>query len=148
MTLLLFIARLFRPFRATQVATWVFIAVLTVYYVPVLVLKMRICLPIAAFWDPDPDPDPAAVAARCLDEGAIFIADTITSAISDMAILLLPVPATLSLRMPAAKKLRMWLMLCVGGFAVLASFVRLYLVVKIRHSRDTTVDFVRLNLLG
>ncbi|GME26685.1 hypothetical protein GTA08_BOTSDO04140 [Neofusicoccum parvum] len=111
------------------------------YYLPVMIIKIQICKPIHAFWDSD-------IKSTCLDQRAIFVADTILSAVTDLAVLVLPIPASLSLRMPMAKKLKVWAMLGVGGIATGASFVRMYLVIKLQNSTDSTVDFVRFNLLG
>ncbi|KAL1632396.1 hypothetical protein SLS56_003638 [Neofusicoccum ribis] len=139
--LLLVIARVFNVFKTTKIVTYVLIGAMVGYYLPVMIIKIQICKPIHAFWDSD-------IKATCLDQRAIFVADTVLSAVTDLAVLVLPIPASLSLRMPMAKKLKVWAMLGVGGIATGASFVRMYLVIKLQNSTDSTVDFVRFNLLG
>jgi hypothetical protein len=140
-TLLLVIARVFNPFKATRTITFILIVGMVIYYLPVLILKARVCDPISGFWDSD-------IPAQCLDQRAIFIADTVMSAITDLAVLLLPLPATLSLRLAPRKKLKVWAMLGLGGVATVASFVRMFLVIQLQDSTDSSVDFVRFNLLG
>ncbi|PVH95454.1 hypothetical protein DM02DRAFT_149138 [Periconia macrospinosa] len=88
------------------------------------------------------------VKATCFNQRAIFVADTVISAVTDSAVLILPIPAVISLRMPFKKKVKVWLMLGIGGIATGASFVRMVIVIRLQQSQDQTVDFVRFNLLG
>lgn len=111
------------------------------YYVPVLIIKINICRPIAAYWDP-------SVPAHCLNQRAVLVADTVVSAVTDLAVLLAPAPVIRAIKMSCRQKFRVYLLLGAGGVATVASFVRIYLVVQLQKSDDQTVDFVRFNLLG
>ncbi|KAM5352830.1 hypothetical protein ACJ41O_005552 [Fusarium nematophilum] len=122
-------------------ATYTVMIVMIGYYLPVLIIKILICRPIAAFWDP-------TIKAECFNQRAIFVADTAISAVTDLAVLMLPIPAAVSLRMPWAKRLRVMAILGAGGIATAASIVRMVLVVRLQQSDDETVDFIRFNLLG
>ena len=55
------------------------------YYLPVMIIKARICNPIAALWTPD-------LPAVCLDRVKLFYLDTVMSALTDVVILILPIP--------------------------------------------------------
>lgn len=90
----------------------------------------------------------AVAAAICLNESDLFVADTVLSALTDFAVLALPIPATMSLRLPFRRRLRVWAMLGLGGVATLASIVRMVVVIRLRNVTDETVEFVRFNLLG
>lgn len=70
------------------------------------------------------------------------------SAVTDLAILILPIPLVWSLHMPTKKKVRIGLLLGAGGIATGASVVRLILVFQPNSFADETVSFVRFNLLG
>lgn len=114
---------------------------MTGYYVPVLFIKMNICQPIRGYWDP-------SVPSHCLDQRAVFVADTVVSAVTDLAVLLAPVPVIRAIKMSFTQKIRVYLLLGAGGVATVASFIRMYLVIQLQQSNDQTVDFVRFNLLG
>ncbi|KAL5933547.1 hypothetical protein ACKVV7_005483 [Pyricularia oryzae] len=147
--LLLVIARVFNSFRKTRIITFLLVGAMAFYYAPMLFLKMNVCRPISGFWTPLASMEPGAPVPVCLNQRAMFVADTIISAITDTAVLIIPIPATLSLRMPWQRRLKVWSMLGLGGVATAASIVRLVIVfTSIQESEDQTVDFVRFNLLG
>ncbi|GJC94480.1 integral membrane protein [Colletotrichum higginsianum] len=93
------------------------------------------------FWD-------TSVEAVCFDQRAIFVADTVISAITDMAVLCLPIPVAVTLRMPWTRRLKVIAMLSAGGVATAASIVRMVIVIQLQKSNDQSVDFIRFNLLG
>ncbi|PVI00226.1 hypothetical protein DM02DRAFT_655676 [Periconia macrospinosa] len=72
----------------------------------------------------------------------------IISTVTDSAVLILPIPAVISLQMPFKQKVKVRSMLGIGGIATGASFVRMVIVIRLQKSQDQTVDFVRFNLLG
>ncbi|TDZ24843.1 hypothetical protein Cob_v002506 [Colletotrichum orbiculare MAFF 240422] len=128
-------------FKKTVIGTYAIIIFMTGYYVPVLAIKSVICRPVAGFWDPD-------VQADCFNQRAIFVADTAVSAVTDLAVLCLPIPVAITLRMSWSKRLKVLAMLSAGGVATAASIVRMILVVGLQKSEDEPVDFIRFNLLG
>lgn len=143
---------MFHTFTATRIVALVLIGVMALYYLPALIIKINVCRPIAAFWSPPPlaagaDGD-NAVTATCIDQVDLFVADTVLSAVTDFAVLALPIPATMSLRLPLRRRLRVWAMLGLGGVATLVSIVRMVVVIQMRGVTDQTVEFVRFNLLG
>lgn len=140
-TLLLVVIRVFSINRGFVIFGYCFIAAMAAYYVPVLFIKINICRPIEGFWDP-------SVPSQCFNQRAIFVADTVVSAVTDLAVLLAPVPVILALNMSFWQKVKVYLLLGAGGVATVASFIRMYLVIKLQESQDQTVDFVRFNLLG
>ena len=83
-----------------------------------------------------------------MNQRILFTADTCMSAVSDLAILSLPIPLTWSLKVPLKKKLKIIALLGAGGVATASSIVRLVLVVYLGDSTDLTTSFVRFNLLG
>ncbi|KAF6823098.1 integral membrane protein [Colletotrichum plurivorum] len=141
LALLLIVTRVFRTYRKTVLGTYAVIIFMTGYYLPVLVIKTLICRPVSGFWDPD-------VKADCFNQRAIFVADTAVSAVTDLAVLCLPIPVAVTLRMSWSKRLKVIAMLSAGGIATAASIVRMILVVQLQKSEDEPVDFIRFNLLG
>ncbi|KAJ6171931.1 hypothetical protein N7470_000998 [Penicillium chermesinum] len=118
--LLWIMAWVFSPFRKAVIFIYIFMGVMLAYYIPSVIVKVRICLPINSFWDSD-------VKGSCLNENAIITADAVIS---------------------SKKKLRVVALMGAGGMAVLASVIRLVLIVLTSQSADTTMAFMRINMLG
>jgi len=140
LSLVSIIARVFSPYRKTVKAIHAFAVFLICYYISQIVVKVRICMPISAYWSGD--------SSKCLDQAAIITADSIISLISDLVILLLPLPLTWSLQLPQKKKLRVAAMLCVGGLATAFSAWRLHLILVDGKNRDQTIIFTQVVLSG
>lgn len=140
-TLLLVIIRVFNINRRFVIFWYAFIIAMAVYYVPVVIIKVNICRPISGAWN-------LSIPSTCLAQKALFVADTIISAVTDLAVLLAPVPVIMALRLSCMAKVRVYLLLGAGGVATIASFIRMYLVIKLQQSNDETVDLIRFNLLG
>ncbi|TQN64683.1 Satratoxin biosynthesis SC1 cluster protein 4 [Colletotrichum shisoi] len=141
LALLCIVFRVFRLHRKTIVGTYAIIFFLTGYTIPVMFLKGFICRPLAGFWD-------SAVRTACYNQRAILLADTVVSALTDMAILCIPIPVAVTLRMSWKKRFKVIAMLSSGGIAAAASIIRLVLVIKLQNSHDETIDLIRFNLLG
>jgi hypothetical protein len=140
-SLLLILTRVFRPHKKTIIFVYAFMGAMLAYYVPVLIIKVRICAPISGLWNPNAH-------ATCMNQRALFTADTVMSAVTDLAVLILPIPLTWSLQVPLRKKLKIIALLGAGGVATASSIVRLILVIHLGSSADETTTFVRFNLLG
>lgn len=111
------------------------------YYIPAVIVKVRICSPIATFWNKE-------IGGSCLDENAIIMADAVVSVVSDLIILILPLPLTLTLQMSTKRKMRVMGILGAGGLAVAASIIRLALIAVTGQSKDVSLAFMRINMLG
>lgn len=122
---------------ARHIRSW---GLLAVYYIISLILKIRICWPIAAYWKGDQ--------SKCLNQSAVITADSIISTVTDAIILVLPLPLTWSLQLPTMKKLRVGGMLAVGGLATAFSGWRLNLILTQGKSPDTTILFVKVVMSG
>lgn len=140
LSLLTLIARIFSPYKKRIYGIYVLGGLLVLYYLVSLILKIRICWPIAAYWQGDQ--------SKCLDQSAVITADSIISTVTDAIILLLPLPLTWSLQLPTMKKLRVGGMLAVGGLATAFSGWRLNLILTQGKSRDTTILFVQVVMSG
>ncbi|KAB8263583.1 hypothetical protein BDV32DRAFT_110472 [Aspergillus pseudonomiae] len=138
--LLSILIRIFKPYKGRIMFIYVFLGCLTIYYIIAEIVKIRMCDPVPAYWTLEP--------ANCLDQQAALIADSVISVISDIMILVLPLPLTWSLQMSRSKKLRVVGMLSAGGLATAFSIYRLILVLKDGRSENTTVMFMCVILSG
>lgn len=84
-TLLLILVRVFTPFKKLIFFVWGLIIVMFIYYTVVTILKILLCDPIASIWDP-------TIPGTCLDRSLLFSIDTGLSVLTDVIILILPIP--------------------------------------------------------
>ncbi|KAJ5700183.1 hypothetical protein N7536_003196 [Penicillium majusculum] len=138
--LLAILTRIFAPFRGKVWFIYIFLGCLCCYYTVALIVKIRICGPIPRYWLGDQVP------GSCLDQTAALIADSVISVVSDLIILILPLPLTWSLQMSRNRKLRVIGLLGAGGLATGFSLYRLVLV--LRGSSDEGLMFIRVILSG
>lgn len=140
-SLLWIMTRVFKPYRKAVIFIYFFMVVMLAYYIPAVIVKIRICSPIRKFWKPETD-------GSCLNEAAIIMADVVISVVSDLIILTLPMPLTMKLQMPFKKKMRVMAILGAGGLACVSSIVRLVLIRYTGGSPDGTYSFMRINMFG
>lgn len=139
--LLSILIRIFAPYKRRIYFIYGFLAAITIYYTIAEIIKIRMCDPVPGYWTLDPN-------AKCLDQRAALIADSVISMVSDILILTLPLPLTWSLQMSRNKKLRVVGMLSAGGLATAFSVYRLVLVLRDGSSPDMTIVFVCVILSG
>ncbi|GFF38148.1 hypothetical protein IFM51744_03696 [Aspergillus udagawae] len=139
--LLSIIIRIFAPYRSKIIFIYAFLGCLCVYYIIAEIVKIRMCDPIPSYWLNTPG-------RKCLDQSAALLADSVISVISDLIILLLPLPLTWSLQMSRNKKLRVIGILSAGGLATAFSIYRLILVVRDGQTKDMTIFFVCIIMSG
>ncbi|KAE8154256.1 hypothetical protein BDV25DRAFT_126721 [Aspergillus avenaceus] len=140
-SLLWIMTRVFSPFRKVVKFIYIFLGIMLAYYVPAVIVKIRICSPITKFWLPDTE-------GTCLNQRAIILADAVVSMVSDLIILILPLPLTLGLQLPTKKKMRVMGILGAGGLACASSIIRLVLIIYTGQSADATMAFMRINMFG
>jgi hypothetical protein len=139
--LLSIIIRIFAPYRSKILFIYVLLGCLCIYYIIAEVVKIRMCDPIPSYWEGTPG-------RRCLDQSAALLADSVISVVSDLIILILPLPLTWSLQMSRNKKLRVIGILSAGGLATAFSIYRLILVLRDGKTTDMTIFFIRVIMSG
>ncbi|WKT43816.1 hypothetical protein QSH57_008669 [Fusarium oxysporum f. sp. vasinfectum] len=139
--ILLFITRIFSPYKTYIKWIYVFLAVMGVYYIVMLFLKIFICRPISIFWD-------AASNGECFNQRVLIIIDNVISLISDLVVLLLPYPLTKDLHVGLKSRLKVMAVFGMGGIACAFTLVRLVIIVHRGKSPDQTYTFVQISLFG
>lgn len=142
MSLLLILARIYRPFRGV-ITVYIILAMNTVYYITILFVKAFACTPVSTYWKVASE-----INRSCLDRSAVIVADSVISVVSDIAILVLPVIFTWPLKMPILAKMKVITILGLGGIAVGFSIYRLVLLIVMGKTRDQTILFMRVLLSG
>ncbi|KAK8103628.1 uncharacterized protein PG998_010661 [Apiospora kogelbergensis] len=92
----------FETFKVTRVISWVLIILLGLFYIAGFFVKAQVRHPVDSYWNLK-KPGTDVVSQR-----AVFVADTVMSTISDLAVLTLPIPAVISLKLSLWKKLKIW----------------------------------------
>lgn len=139
--ILLFLTRMFSPYRTYVMWIYGFMGVMAIYYVVMLVLKIIICRPISMFWGATDD-------GECLDQRLLILVDNVISLVSDLVVLLLPCPLTKKLQVGLKAKLKIGVVFGVGGIACIFSLIRLVFIINNGESPDQTYAFVQINLTG
>lgn len=139
-TLLLLIARVFAIRTGVFRGIRLFILFLIIAYTPIQVLKIRVCTPIRAYWN-------TSVHGHCLDQRKLFLSDISLAIITDLVILIIPIPLTWGMGASWKKKLKVMLLLGAGGVATGVTIYRLVKAIEFLHSNDVAADFVGLDML-
>ncbi|KAJ0128302.1 Uncharacterized protein HZ326_28606 [Fusarium oxysporum f. sp. albedinis] len=92
------------------------------------------CLPVSAFWLRF-NPNSSEMAYKCpVDVRMFFIANAIPNNITDILLLLIPIPGIWSLQLRTTQKIAVSGIFALGLFVTTVSFVRLYYVVELDFS--------------
>ncbi|KAJ5917760.1 hypothetical protein N7454_010135 [Penicillium verhagenii] len=129
--LFLFI-RIFRA-RAFLLATYITMGFLIIAGTWMVVSGFVFCIPIHDFWRPS-----SAVAKHCLPRGPIWYSNAAMQILSDVVILVLPMPALYKLQLPPHQKIGIMVVFGVGIFVIATSSARLYELSTMLNGRDFT----------
>ena len=106
-SILYFYARLFpqRWFKRALIGTGIFTSGIAISQAPVDVVQ---CVPIRSQWDPN-------VKGKCIDFGTCILAIGIANIVTDIMILILPMPILRKLQVSASKKRMLMMVFLLGG---------------------------------
>lgn len=106
-TILLLYLRLFGINRKTKWTIRGLLVVLFAYYFASIVAKSTTCIPLRKLWIPDID-------GHCFENDILLLTDCAVSIISDLTILILPMPLIWDLRMPIRRKMELTAVFSLG----------------------------------
>ncbi|KAH9204188.1 hypothetical protein DL95DRAFT_319921 [Leptodontidium sp. 2 PMI_412] len=138
-SLLLITTRIFYLHQKTVISLNVLLAMIVIFYVSMQFFKIFICSPISKFWDP-------ITPGKCFNKYGIYLADTVASVITDVAILAHPIPLVRGLNIPKSQKIKVYALLAAGGVATAASIARLAILLTLKNKADITLNVITLNL--
>ncbi|KAF6830571.1 integral membrane protein [Colletotrichum plurivorum] len=138
--ILAFYWRIFSAARQTRLAIYVLFGITCAWGIALLVSTLQ-CLPVSAFWlrfDADAGLTPSDYTCG-VDVRLFFIANAIPNIITDILLLLIPIPGIWSLQLRKAQKMALVGIFTLGLFVTAVSCIRLYYVVAIDFADpDTT----------
>ncbi|PYH31024.1 uncharacterized protein BO87DRAFT_365970 [Aspergillus neoniger CBS 115656] len=97
------------------------------------------CHPIQKGWD-------ISVTGTCVNQYALYVATAVLNIISDIALILVPIPTVLGLNMPGIQKLGLLLMFMVGCATLVTGIIRLITLIPFLNSSDPTYNIGRPDL--
>ncbi|PSR78411.1 hypothetical protein BD289DRAFT_456281 [Coniella lustricola] len=147
-TILLLIARVFAVRERIAKALRYFIIALGIAYLPIQIAKTAICIPVSAYWTITSDTGLAGENPHCLNQSRLFTADIAVAVITDIIILILPMPLAISMRtLSLWQKIKIVFLLSTGGVAVGTTVYRLYYSLYFVSSTNPTKDFTIQSIL-
>lgn len=106
---LLLIFRRIATAKGHRLAIHAVMAVVVGYSIALIVVLIFQCNPIARAWDL------TIVTGSCINRPAVYVATASVNIATDFAILLLPIPIVLSLKLPLLQKIGLGVMFAVGS---------------------------------
>jgi hypothetical protein len=117
LSFLFFYQRYFFAYRGFSTASFILGAIVLVQWLAFQLLFILICIPPAHLWNP-------ALPGRCLDVAAIAEGYAISSLVTDIAILVLPVPLIWRLQLSRGQKAGLTMLFTLGVLYVCLPFTR------------------------
>ncbi|CAF3501602.1 unnamed protein product [Fusarium graminearum] len=105
------------------------------YWVAITIAWVSGCRPASYFWEQFTDPD---AEGTCINTSLFYFVNGICAMLIDIAILCVPIPTILKLRMPNSQKIAVAGILLVGAFVCIASIVRIFYMDKLVKAQDFT----------
>ncbi|KAK1142861.1 hypothetical protein N8T08_007295 [Aspergillus melleus] len=130
----------FSELRSTWKATIIGMAIFVTSYLLVIELLFLFgCRPIPKAWNEEID-------GTCVNRTSIFMAGAVASVITDIILLVIPLPVVARLQMSMRKKAWVFLILLLGSLSVVTSALRISAIVPLYHSKDQTYLFGKVAL--
>ncbi|KAI0144474.1 hypothetical protein GGR57DRAFT_517951 [Xylariaceae sp. FL1272] len=142
---LCFYWRVFSARHSIRLPIWILSGVVTLWLIAVLLVPVLQCFPARAFWERfNPDhPIPASEYTCPVNAGDFFLANAIPNIITDAAIVLLPIPYVLTLKLRTVQRVGLVGIFLLGILVTVISGIRLLLVRRIDPTNpDVTWTFV------
>ncbi|KAI0406835.1 hypothetical protein F4802DRAFT_556278 [Xylaria palmicola] len=117
LSILTFYLRIFGIMDYIRYSTWFLIVSVTIWLIGVVVAHGLECIPVAKIWND-------MLPGHCLDTVALFLGGSIADVAFDFLILVLPMPAIITLRLPLPKKISVVGIFVLGGLTCILSLIR------------------------
>lgn len=96
------------PTKKMRIICWVMAVIVAIYGTWVVLSAFLNCIPVARFWDPD-------VPGHCLAYKPLWYSNASLNIMTDVAILLMPIPALMPLDLPLKQKVGCCCIFALGG---------------------------------
>ncbi|KAI9867710.1 MAG: hypothetical protein M1813_008510 [Trichoglossum hirsutum] len=124
------------PGRPIRRACYILFAIVIVTGIWTIGTGILTCVPIAYNWDH------SIKGGRCLPLKPLWFANATLNIVTDLSILVVPMPVLKSLVLPKKQKIGLFIVFALGGFVCITSIVRLHSIYIASTSHDETWDNV------
>ncbi|KAL6228785.1 hypothetical protein BDW75DRAFT_250640 [Aspergillus navahoensis] len=111
--------RLLNPLRPYRRLLWFIAIIITSYSVALMLALVFACHPIERAWNA------AITTGSCIDRPAVYLATAITNTVSDVVLLVVPIPAVVRLHLRMIQKIGVICIFGVGCLTIVTSVLRL-----------------------
>ncbi|RJE18980.1 hypothetical protein PHISCL_08688 [Aspergillus sclerotialis] len=102
------------------------------YSISLVLALIFACNPVAKTWDV------SITGGSCIDRNGVYIATAVFNIVTDLALIVLPVPVVITLQMPRIQKIGLLVLFTIGCATFVTSIVRLVALVESQKSSDAT----------
>ncbi|KAJ9297322.1 hypothetical protein DTO271G3_4615 [Paecilomyces variotii] len=123
------------PTQKIRIVCNIMIAVLALYGTWTVLTAWLNCVPVAKFWDD-------SIPGHCLNKEGLWFSNSGMHILTDIIIMVLPMPVLKSLQLPQRQKLALMGVFALGSFVTVTSCLRLKSLFVISKAKDQTYDNV------
>ncbi|KAL1967975.1 hypothetical protein VTN77DRAFT_2392 [Rasamsonia byssochlamydoides] len=123
------------PGRPIRIACYTIMGIVCSYSLWAVVSGYLNCIPVARFWD-------RSIPGNCLNFEALWFFNAAMNLLTDMVLLILPMPVLNSLQLPRKQRLALMGVFAVGGLVCITSMLRLKSLHQVAISTDPSWDNV------
>ena len=96
------------PTQRMRIVCWIMISILALYGTWAVISAFLNCIPVAKFWDP-------TIEGFCLSKPGLWFSNASMHIATDIAILIIPIPALMSIDVPKKQRIALMMMFALGG---------------------------------
>ncbi|KAF4331543.1 integral membrane protein [Fusarium beomiforme] len=115
----------------TRRAIYIVGAIVLLFSIETVVVSVFMCVPIRKFWVP-------SLPGFCVDKRALWFTNSSLHIITDIAIIIIPMPELSRLNLPRGQKIALLLVFACGFFACATSIIRLHTLIQVSSGKDLT----------
>ncbi|KAL1997775.1 hypothetical protein VTN02DRAFT_791 [Thermoascus thermophilus] len=123
------------PNRRLRIACYVVLGVVATFALWASLSAFLNCIPVKKFWEPD-------TPGYCLKFEVLWFLNASVNMVTDLTILILPMPVLSHLQLPRKQKMAIMAVFAVGAVVCLTSILRLASLKEVATSTDTSYDNV------
>lgn len=140
MSILFQYRRVFSTTPRMRLACNLLIGFLAVYGTWTIVSAWANCVPIAKFWDP-------TIAGFCFDKEALWFSNSAIHIVTDLLILIYPMPVIQSLQLPSRQKYALMAVFALGGLYVSTCPISIPTSISLTYTSVMITSILRLKSL-
>ncbi len=112
-TSILLMFRRISPQKGLRMAIYTVLAVVIGYSIALILVLIFACNPIERAWDG------TITEGFCINRNAVYVATAVVNIVTDLAIIAIPIPMVINLKMPLQQKIGLAFMFAIGSLLVL-----------------------------